>query len=46
MPRLMLLRHAKSDWSANLPDKERQLNPRGRRAAPCMGKYMAESGLI
>lgn len=44
--RLMLLRHAKSDWSANLPDKERQLNQRGRAAAPRMGEYMAESGLV
>lgn len=46
MLRLLLLRHAKSDWSANLPDKERQLNPRGRQAAPLIGKFLNDSDLI
>jgi phosphohistidine phosphatase len=47
MRRLMLLRHAKSDWS--LPgqsDHDRGLAPRGRKAAPLMGRYIAEHGLI
>ena len=34
MRRLMLLRHAKSDWSTpGQRDHERALNPRGREAA-------------
>ena len=27
MPELALLRHAKSDWSASLPDRERPSTP-------------------
>jgi phosphohistidine phosphatase len=47
MRRLMLLRHAKSDWSApGQRDHERTLAPRGRKAAPLMGRYMAEQTLI
>ena len=47
MRRLMLLRHAKSDWSApGRPDRERVLSPRGERAAPLMGRYLAEQGLV
>ena len=39
MLRLMLLRHAKSDWSAaGTPDHERTLNARGRATAPAMGQ--------
>jgi phosphohistidine phosphatase len=47
MRRLMLLRHAKSDWS--LPgqtDHDRDLAARGRKAAPLMGRYMAEHAMI
>src|SRR5262245_18470604 len=47
MRRLMLLRHATSDWS--LPgqtDRDRGLAERGRMAAPAMGRYMAQHGLI
>jgi phosphohistidine phosphatase len=47
MRRLMLLRHAKSDWSAaGTPDHERTLAPRGRKAAPSMGRHMAKHKLI
>jgi phosphohistidine phosphatase len=47
MRRLMLLRHAKSDWSApGRPDRERTLSPRGERAAPLMGRYLAEHDLV
>ena len=45
MRRLLLLRHAKSDWSMNLPDIERQLNQRGQQSAPRMGQYIAENNL-
>jgi phosphohistidine phosphatase len=39
MRRLMLLRHAKSDWSApGTRDQDRPLNTRGREAAPRMGR--------
>lgn len=44
--RLLLIRHAKSDWGdPRLPDHERPLNGRGRRDAPRMGRWIAEGGL-
>ena len=46
MKRLLILRHAKSDW--NTPgeaDFDRPLAPRGRQAAPRMGRYMLDQGL-
>jgi phosphohistidine phosphatase len=47
MRRLMLLRHAKSDWSApGTRDQDRPLNVRGREAAPKMGAYMARHALV
>jgi len=47
MRRLMLLRHAKSDWSApGTRDQDRPLSARGREAAPKMGTYMARHGLM
>ena len=47
MRRLMLLRHAKSDWSApGGRDHERPLSARGREAAPKMGTYMARHALM
>ncbi|MFD1301388.1 SixA phosphatase family protein [Methylobacterium marchantiae] len=45
MPRLMLLRHAKSDRSPGVRDIDRPLNPRGFQAAPQMGAYLAAQGL-
>lgn len=46
MKTLLLLRHAKSDWSdPNLSDHERVLNHRGRRAAPAIGNWVREQGL-
>jgi phosphohistidine phosphatase len=39
---LVLIRHAKSDWSANASDLERPLNKRGRRQAPESGRWLAE----
>ena len=42
MPDLLLLRHAKSDWSdSSLRDVERPLNARGREAARAMGHHLA-----
>jgi phosphohistidine phosphatase len=47
MRRLMLLRHAKSDWSMpGQRDHDRPLAPRGRKAAPLIGRYMAEQAMI
>ncbi len=44
--RLMLLRHAKSDWSnPRLDDHERPLAARGVRDAPLMGAFMLRHGL-
>ena len=47
MRRLMLLRHAKSDWTVpGARDQDRTLNARGREAAPKMGAYMARHALL
>jgi len=47
MLRLMLLRHAKSDWSSSgMPDTARPLTERGEAAARLMGGYMARHALI
>lgn len=46
MPRLLLLRHAKSSWSDDaIPDFDRPLNPRGRTTLPLMGRHLAAHGL-
>jgi phosphohistidine phosphatase len=45
MRRLMLLRHAKSDWPGGR-DRDRPLSERGREAAPKMGAYMARHALV
>ncbi|GAB1511792.1 SixA phosphatase family protein [Actinophytocola sp. KF-1] len=39
---LVVIRHAKSDWSHDVPDDQRPLNPRGRREAPLIGQWVAE----
>ena len=47
MKYLTLIRHAKSDWSKGfLPDFDRPLNSRGKKAAPLMGRRLAERGTI
>ncbi len=44
--RLLLMRHAKSDWSGdNTSDHDRPLNDRGLRDAPAMACWIAEAGL-
>jgi phosphohistidine phosphatase len=39
--RLMLLRHAKSDWP-DVPDRDRPLAKRGRRDAPVVARWLRE----
>ncbi|WP_305968054.1 MULTISPECIES: histidine phosphatase family protein [unclassified Mameliella] len=46
MKHLILIRHAKSDWSHGLPDHDRPLNKRGRRAAPAIGGWLREKGYL
>ncbi|HEY8564040.1 MAG TPA: histidine phosphatase family protein [Beijerinckiaceae bacterium] len=46
MRRLLLLRHAKSDWPEGVQDLDRALAPRGREAAPRMGAYLAAEHLL
>jgi len=47
MLRLMLLRHAKSDWSRpGMPDRDRPLNTRGRQAAPLMAAHIFSHDLV
>ncbi|MDO5676211.1 MAG: histidine phosphatase family protein [Propionibacteriaceae bacterium] len=41
MATLILIRHAKSDWSAGVSDLARPLNSRGRRQAPATGDWVA-----
>ena len=44
--RIHLLRHAKSSWDhPGVGDHDRPLAPRGERAAPAMGRHLAESDL-
>jgi phosphohistidine phosphatase len=44
--RLMLLRHAKSDWPVGVADRERPLSGRGGKAARRMGAYLVAEGLV
>jgi phosphohistidine phosphatase len=46
MRRLLILRHAKSDWPAGMADIDRPLARRGTEAAPAMGRYMAAEILL
>lgn len=46
MPRtLILLRHAKSSWTVDAPDKERPLSSRGRRDGAAVGRTFAARNL-
>lgn len=38
--RLVILRHAKSDWTTGEPDHTRPLNVRGRRDGPAAGRWL------
>lgn len=45
--RLILMRHAKSDWTIQVPtDHERPLNKRGRREAPRIGSRLVTLGWV
>ena len=45
LPRLLLMRHAKSSWADDqMSDHERPLNDRGRRAATAMGAALTARG--
>jgi phosphohistidine phosphatase len=47
MKRLYLLRHAKSSWKeGNLPDRERRLAPRGRRATALLSTYIRSEQIV
>lgn len=46
MRRLMLLRHAKSNWPTGVADRDRPLATRGHEAAPVMGRYLADELLL
>lgn len=44
---ILVMRHAKSDWSSpNIQDFDRPLAPRGRRAAAAMGLYLLDEALV
>lgn len=46
-PRLILMRHAKSNWSdAGAADFDRTLAPRGKKTAPRVGKWLRRHGYI
>lgn len=45
MKRLILMRHAKSDWSGGLKDIKRPLNKRGKRAAKALGDWLRRGDL-
>jgi phosphohistidine phosphatase len=45
--KLLLMRHAKSDWNdTGLSDVDRPLNARGRSAAPTMGKWLLANDML
>lgn len=46
LKRLMLMRHAKSDWHGDVPDHERPLSARGHRDAPLIGTWMVEHDAV
>lgn len=46
MPRLVLIRHAKSSWTTGLDDPERPLSNRGRRDAAALGSLLQERGVV
>jgi phosphohistidine phosphatase len=46
MKRIHLLRHAKSSWKTGLPDHDRPLASRGRRAGKAIARHMLEQGIV
>ncbi len=45
MKTLILIRHAKSDWTHEVEDVDRPLNERGHKDAPKMAKFLQEQGI-
>ena len=44
---LVLMRHAKAAWGGGVSsDSDRPLDERGRRAAPVMASYLADTGAV
>lgn len=43
---LVAIRHAKSDWSRAVGDRDRPLAPRGRRQAPAIGEWLAGNDIV
>ena len=43
---LLLLRHGKSDWSADVADHERPMARRGRRDGPVAGRWLRTAGCV
>jgi phosphohistidine phosphatase len=46
MKTLVLMWHAKSDWSGDLSDFDRPLNERGIKSARALGNWLRENGLL
>ena len=46
MQRLILMRHAKSDWSFSQPDHDRPLNKRGRKSARTLGDWLRRNDYL
>lgn len=46
MKRLILMRHAKSDWSFDQPDHDRPLNARGERSARALGAWLRQYNYV
>lgn len=46
MPRLVLIRHAKSSWTTGLDDPQRPLSNRGRRDAAALGELLRDRKII
>ncbi|MGJ9404312.1 SixA phosphatase family protein [Arthrobacter sp. KK5.5] len=44
--RLLVLRHAKSDYPFGVQDHDRPLGSRGEREAPLAGRWMVENGMV
>ena len=44
--RLILMRHAKSNWNKPVSDHERELNGRGRASAQAMGNWLRENDIL
>lgn len=45
MKKILLVRHAKSDWTTHEEDFDRPLNERGHKDAPKMAKFLLENGI-